>query len=281
MSSAPITVLGAGGFVGRHLVAHLQAEGVPFEAPPRDDPGLAERALGHVIYCIGLTADFRTRPHDAAEAHVGLLNRLLRAGRFASLLYLSSTRVYQGAASTCEDAPLRVNPNDPSDLYNLTKLTGESLCLSDPRPTVRAVRLSNVYGCDPGSSNFLNTVLDDALGAGRVRFGLSPASAKDYVAAADVAAILPRLALSGRRRLYNLASGENTDNAALAAALTAAAGCGVEFAPDAPSVIFPPIDVSRLRDEFGWRPRRLLDDLPELVRTWRAAAPVSLSLSNT
>lgn len=272
MNGEPITVLGAGGFVGRRLAGRLRADGVRCETPARDDRGLADRDLGHVIYCVGLTADFRTRPFDTAEAHVGLLNRLLRAGRFASLLYLSSTRVYQGAASAVETAALRVDPNDPSDLYNLTKLTGEALCLSSPRPEVRAVRLSNVYGYDPDSENFLTAVLRDALTVGRVRFATAPASAKDYVAAEDVAAILPRIALEGRRRLYNVAAGENTDNATLAAGVAAATGAATEFAPDAPAVIFPPVDVSRLREEFGWRPRRLTDDLPALAACWRTGA---------
>lgn len=270
MSADPITVLGAGGFVGRHLVAHLRAAGIPHAAPPRDDDGLTERDLGHVVYCVGLTADFRSRPFDTVEAHVGLLNRLLRAGRFSSLLYLSSTRVYQRAETTAETARLSVDPGDPSDLYNLTKLTGESLCLSMPRPTVRVVRLSNVYGHDPESENFLTAVLREALTTGRVRFGTAPDSAKDYVAVEDVVALLPAIAREGRSRLYNLAAGENTTNAAVAEGVAAATGATVSFAPDAPTIAFPPIDTGRLRGEFDWRPRRLADDLPDLVARRRA-----------
>ena len=36
MSATPVTILGASGFVGRHLLARLRADGVPCDAPTRD-----------------------------------------------------------------------------------------------------------------------------------------------------------------------------------------------------------------------------------------------------
>ncbi len=50
--------------------------------------------LGHAFYCIGLTADFRSRPFETIEAHCGLLKEVLSGSRFSSFVYLSSTRVY-------------------------------------------------------------------------------------------------------------------------------------------------------------------------------------------
>lgn len=267
-----ITVLGASGFVGRHLVAHLQARGQEVTTPPRGDDGLYVRDLGHVIYAIGVTADFRRRPFETVEAHVSLLAELLRRARFSSFLYLSSTRVYQGAAETAETARLGVQPADPSDLYNLTKLTGEALCLTRPDPAVRVARLSNVYGFDPESENFLPSLLRDALETGRVRLGLGRGSEKDYVAVEDVVERLADIALGGRQRLYNVASGGNLSNGALLDAIAAATGCTTEVAPDAPEVRFPPIDTRRLAGEFGACSRRVVEDLPDLVarlRAWR------------
>ena len=155
------TVLGASGYIGSRLVAHLQAQGHTVWAPTRGDTEVFTRPLGHVIYCVGLTADFRTRPFDTVDAHVGLLAEVLRRAQFDSLLYLSSTRVYMGAASTHEDAPLSVLPGDPSYLYNLTKLTGESLCHACGRPGVRVARLSNVVG--PGMDSASGNLVADLL----------------------------------------------------------------------------------------------------------------------
>ena len=152
---AAFTILGAGGRIGQALVTALRPHH-PVRAIDRAAlPGLlsAREPAGHVICCIGLTGDFRTRPLATAEAHVAIPARILADIPFESFLYLSSTRVYAHAATTKEDALLPASPGDPSDLYNLTKLAGEALCLSDPRPTVRAVRLSNVFGpvADPAS----------------------------------------------------------------------------------------------------------------------------------
>ena len=84
------------------------------------------------IFAIGLTADFRSRPLDTMDAHVSALAEVLRCGRFDSLTYLSSTRVYAGLPRGCGNATLVVNPSDASDLYNLSKLAGEALCLGRP-----------------------------------------------------------------------------------------------------------------------------------------------------
>lgn len=257
--STRFTILGAGGRIGQALVASLRG------CQAIDRAGLpaflaSGRPAGHIISCIGLTGDFRTRPLATAEAHVGITARVLARGGFNSFLYLSSTRVYARAATTTEDAALSVNPTDPSDLYNLTKLAGEALCLSDPRPSVRVVRLSNVTHPDPDPDTFLGQVMREGYARGQVLLRQGPGSAKDYIACADVAALLPRIATEGRYRLYNLASGQNVTHATIAARLRARHGWDIAFAPGAPEIIFPPITISRLTSEFA---PALSDPLPD------------------
>ncbi|CAN7440915.1 NAD-dependent epimerase/dehydratase family protein [Acidovorax sp. LjRoot38] len=255
------TVLGASGYIGSRLVAHLQALGHTVWAPARGDAEVFTRPLGHVIYCVGLTADFRTRPFDTVDAHVGLLAEVLRRAQFDSLLYLSSTRVYMGAASTQEDAALSVRPVDPSYLYNLTKLTGESLCHACGRPGVRVARLSNVVGpgMDAASGNLVADLVGQAR-AGRIVLRSDPQSAKDYVHVGDLLDWLPRIALAGRAATYNVASGRQTLHAQWLAWLQARTGCTVEVDAQAPLQAFPPINVQRLRGEWGVAPRAVLAD---------------------
>jgi nucleoside-diphosphate-sugar epimerase len=256
------TVLGASGVIGRQLVARLRADGQVVSTPERGDPGLYQRPLGQVIYAIGLTADFRQRPYDTVQAHVSLLAELLQRADFTSLLYLSSTRVYARAASGREDADLCVQPQDPSDLYNLSKLMGESLCLNSGRTGVRVVRLSNVVGGeDADSTNFVPSLLREAR-SGRIVLQTAPDSAKDYIHIDDVAELLPRIAAQGREHLYNVASGVQTRHAQWTEQLQRQTGCRVEVAPSAPTVSFVPIDISRLRREFAFVPRPVLSALP-------------------
>ncbi len=264
---ADFTVLGAAGFVGSALVTALECAGHRVHPVTRGTlPALlaTHRNAGHVIDCIGLTGDFRTRPHETAEAHVSITARCLAALHFESFLFLSSTRVYARAAVTREDTPLPCVPADPSDLYNLTKLAGEALCLADPRQTVRAVRLSNVYGAGMGPDVFLGEVLKEGRATHAVRFRQSAKSTKDYVSLAQVTRLLPAIATIGRHRLYNLAAGTNTSHAAIAVVLRRHFGWHVTFAPSAPTLRFPPIDTARLSAEFGAALSNLSADLPTL-----------------
>lgn len=257
---SPCTVLGATGYIGRHLVAQLRAQGHAVWAPLRGDAHVFSRELGHVFYCAGLTGNFRARPFDTLQAHVGFLAEVLRCARFDSLLYLSSTRVYLGADCTDEEAPLTVLPHDPSYLYNLSKLAGEALCHSAGPATVRVARLSNVVGpeMDWRSGNLVADLVHQAR-QGHMVLRSALASAKDYVHIDDVVDWLPRIALHGRSRTYNVASGRQTTHAQWLAHLGATFGCTAECAPEAALQSFPAIKVGRIVAEFGVVARPVLD----------------------
>jgi nucleoside-diphosphate-sugar epimerase len=249
----PITVLGAGGWIGAALVADLQRQGRPVWPVGRaalpawlagDEP------QGPVVYAIGLTADFRQRPHATAEAHVGLLSQVLQRPGVEQLLLLSSTRVYSRSADTGETTPLACLSSDPSDLYNLSKLLGEALVLQDPRPGLKVVRLSNVVGPGQPASTFVGALLQEARATGAVTIQQPADTAKDYVALADVVRLLPLIAKQGGQRLYNLGSGCNSTHAEVAAWLERQ-GVQVRFGAQATSGLsFPPLAIERLAAEF-------------------------------
>ena len=253
----PITVLGAGGWIGAALVAELRRQGRPVRTVNRAGmpAWLAERDAqglgpGPLIYAIGLTADFRQHPHATAEALVGLLSQVLQRPGIEQLLYLSSTRVYARSADTRETAPLPCLSSDPSDLYNLSKLLGEALVLQDPRPGLKVVRLSNVVGPGQPASTFVGALLAEARAGGVVTIQQPADTAKNYVALADVVRLLPLIAEQGQQRLYNLGSGRNTSHAEVAAWLERQ-GAGVRFAAQAANGIsFPPLAIDRLAIEF-------------------------------
>lgn len=245
------TVIGAAGFVGSALTAHLRRIGMDVATPCRDEQLKGD--LGHVFFCAGLTADFRSRLFDTIEAHVTAAASILRHGRFASFVYLSSTRVYQRSATGAEDEKLVVDPGDPSDVYNLSKLTGEALCLADRRPSVRVVRLSNIFGPGDRSDNFLTSLLRDARGEGRVHIQGSRTVAKDYIALDDAVAALARIPTHARSRLINIASGTSTSNGEIgdmiAARFSVPVSYGAACGPD-----FPAMDNHRMREELGIEP---------------------------
>jgi len=264
------SVLGGRGLIGSHVVAELTKRGHEVWVPARDEP-LTQRDLGIVIYAIGITADFRRRPLDTVDAHVCVLNHVLRACSFDKLIYLSSTRIYgNGDTVASEDTALSVNPTDPSDLYNLTKATGESVALHSGRPC-KVARISNVYGDDYDSQNFLSDVLRQAAREGRVTFRSSPTSQKDYIALSDVVALLLSIAESGRELVYNVASGSSTSHQAIADVLAKECQIDCEFEASSPTIHNVPISAERIRAEFGFTPHTLLADLPALFTRYKAS----------
>lgn len=254
------TVLGGHGYVGSHLVDHLRSQGYEVWVPDREDERLWHRELGHVMYCIGLTGDFRHRPFDTMEAHVGVLSRVLQQARFDTLTYLSSTRLYMDSARTDEDAPLSVQPADPSDLYNLSKLAGEALCHASGRDGVRVARLSNVVGpgMDPASGNFVASLIAEAK-SGHIALRSRPDSEKDYVHIDDVTEWLVLICQRGQNKVYNLASGRSLSHRQWAEWCAKKFGSSWSVPEGAPLQSFQPIDIQRLRSEFQVRPRHAID----------------------
>ena len=72
------SVFGANGFIGKKLIHQLKLQNLPCQIIPRNSDDVFSHPLGNVIYCIGLTSDFRYRPLEAIEAHTGYLTRLLK-----------------------------------------------------------------------------------------------------------------------------------------------------------------------------------------------------------
>ena len=263
------TILGSSGFIGSHLANHFDQVGIPYYAPLRNDPNIFEDNLGHLIYCIGLTADFREQPFNTVKAHVCYLLNILENTSFDSFLYLSSTRIYLGSKTTNEDRSLRVNPTNKDDLYNISKIMGEALCLSSSRPNVRVIRLSNVYGSDHKSTNFLTSIIQEALINKKVVLRSSLESAKDYVSIDDVVALVLQIAIKGQYSIYNIASGTNVSNQTLLSNLQELTGCTVEVLPNTKAIIFPKIAISRICNEFDFYPTSLLDSLENLINLYR------------
>ena len=268
MSLEVFTVLGANGFIGKSLAAWLHEQGHEVHTPERDltTAELIASVRGHVLYCIGLTADFRRRPWDTVDAHVCILREILAGAQFSSLTYLSSTRVYLGCKIGHEDAALTVQPNEPDQLYNLSKLLGESLCHAAhtvERP-VRVVRLSNVIGSDIASENFIYVLLREALSQGVIQLNTSLDSAKDYIALEDVTRMLEQVAIKGQSACYNLASGHQTTNLEIVQLISKLTGSTFSVDSNASQILLPPIDIHRLREEFDFKPVFPLNSLAGL-----------------
>lgn len=241
-----ITVLGASGFIGSKLVAMLVAEGHEVFAPVRGDESIFQRPLGQVYFCIGMTADFTIDPAATFEAHAGVLVRLLAKADFERIVYLSSTRLYDGQADGDEAAPLQLQPNHRRHLYDLTKATGEhfALCCSGGRGSV--ARLGCVFDDSELATGFVPELLRRLPHERTISLDSSPDAARDYIHIDDTVMALRAIMAQAPGSIYNVASGINVSNAGMASALKAL-GWEVSFSrPAGHAAAAPRVLVERL-----------------------------------
>ncbi|WP_334163224.1 NAD-dependent epimerase/dehydratase family protein [Phenylobacterium sp.] len=253
------TIVGAGGFVGRRLHARLESEGWQVSAPAKGDPGLFARDLGVVFYCAGLTADYDARPFDTVEAHATLVSEIARAGRFERLVYLSSTRLYDGQAKAevGEDEPLVFDPRDPRRVYDLSKALGENITLCRTGGRGAVARLANVYDWEAGAPGFLSEWLIRAASERALQLQSSPHVRRDYIHLDDVVAALVAMGRGEPAGIVNVASGELVSNGEIAEVFRAA-GWKVTFTGDAAPPPPPNARADRLR-ALGVEPRPVKD----------------------
>ena len=263
-----ITVLGPGGFIGSHVVKRLEVLEMDYYAPGRNE-NIESKDLGDIVYCIGLTADFRHKPFETIEAHVCFLNKVLSQYKFNSLTYLSSTRVYINCKEeeVFEDTDIVVSINHPDELYTLSKLTGERLCLSSGR-RAKIARLSNVYGSDYSSENFISDVARKIQTDKFVKFSTTPASAKDYISINSVVDLLISIAVQGKQDMYNIASGINLANDDIIGIFREHFKFDYEFDKNAKEIIFPKINIDRIKTEFGFSEDSTKNNLSQHIKTY-------------
>lgn len=259
------TIVGGSGYIGTRLSAYLQQKGHYVYTPTRSQLLDLSKLGGQIIYCAGLTGDFRNRPFDTIEAHVSLFSSILKESKFESLLYLSSTRLYINSISTEEYSDININPKNEGDLYNISKLAGESIAINSNRQNVKIARLSNVVGPDEYK---LDTYLGDIIKKaknGIIKSDLSLKSEKDYIWIDDLLDLLYAISNKGKGKIYNVASGMNIQNASWISKLVDATGCGYQIASPASELVFPKIDIRRITREFDYRATRVLDRFPQIL----------------
>jgi len=256
---AQFTVFGSTGFIGRRLTEHLVGLGHDVFTPKKDEFLGIDQNLGHVMYCVGVTSsDFFAQRFNIGRAHVTLVGELLEKNQFESFLYLSSARLYEGLESTHEEAVFNVSTESVNDFYNLSKLFGESLVLNSGLLSARVARVSYAVNLDPSSNNFFADKYRESV-SGDVCFTANRNSIKDYVVLDDVISVLPKIALEGKHPVYNVASGENVSINEIAKVLQELTNCKVAFLDTDPVRSPRAIDISRIQNEFGYRPQSVLD----------------------
>ncbi|TKF69490.1 SDR family oxidoreductase [Vibrio sp. F13] len=263
------TVIGGNGFIGSEIVRKLKDSGFDVWVPKRNDPRIFSQPLGVLIYCAGY-GECDESPTKVIESNTTYLNNILDNCHFNKIIYLSSTRIYMNQASSEENSDLKITFDDSRSLFNLTKLVSEELLRKSPHNYV-IVRPSNTYGLALKSPLFLPSIVRNAVDTGVVNMYVEPSYSKDYVSVEDIADVTIKLALRDNinREIYNLASGENVSAEDIANILEKETACEVKWHKGGNKEIFPVINIKKIKNEFEFSPRSVLEDLSSMINSYK------------
>lgn len=220
-----VLVTGAGGILGRHVLAHLAAlapgaEVIANRADLTNPDAVraevaAEAPFDKVIHLAALVpvASVRADPARAYAVNVGGTINLLSAldGQDASFLFCSSSHVYApSGAPIAEDAE-----KAPASLYGRTKWAAESAAADICEATGRAFCAARVFSIhDPAQTgSFLRPAVERRLAEEDLTkpFELPGGdSVRDFLPAERAAELVVRLTLAAATGPVNVASGRGT-----------------------------------------------------------------------
>lgn len=170
------------------------------------------------------------------------------------LIFASSASVYSGSDEKCRvsDQPC------PTDIYGLTKYTGEML-IQQVLTDYALARLFNVYGNHDPNAHLIPKLYECATHVGNAELG-AVHTARDYVHVSDVAAALCALvAYKGNERIFNVGTGESHTVSAVVEAVKKLYNPELEVSYANPKHLRrddkPRLraDVTRTEDELGWQ----------------------------
>ncbi|WP_084681835.1 NAD-dependent epimerase/dehydratase family protein [Actinomycetospora chiangmaiensis] len=263
-----VVITGAGGFVGRHVVAAFPTTGGEVAALDRTaldvtDPDAVRRALAGADVVCHLAARVRVResredPAGYWRTNLDGTRNVLAACGPATRVVLTSTAAVHAAS----DAPIAADaPLDPTSPYAASKLAADLVArdlAAAGGPGVVTLRAFNVAG--PGDRDASRVV--PALLSGRpFRVNGDGSAVRDYLHVADLAdAVVAASAAAepGTWRAYSVGSGRGTSVAELVDVVGRVTGRSVpvEHAPAVAEAARLVADPTRITADLGWRPRR-------------------------
>lgn len=282
-----VLVTGGEGFIGHHLVGHLNRAGAEVSSlgnatagsPDRlpdgvthhdadiKDTSVAETirrvdpdAVVHLA-AIHFIPFCRENPGVAWDVNVGGTRNILEALRDVGpdrFVFASSGAVY-----TPDDTPHHEGAErKPDDTYGRTKLVGEDLVelhAGETFDTGLCARLFNVYGSGETNPHLIPDIVEQ-LGTETITLGnLSPE--RDFIHIDDVCDALVTLLTAPREgfRAYNVGTGTSHSVRSVAEAVVRVGGTDDEITQasdrvresDRPRLC---ADIGRISEELGWTP---------------------------
>ncbi len=294
MRPGPAFVSGGAGFAGRHLVRHLEREGVEVIAPDRGELDLGDADAVRALFAsTGISTCFHLAafsspslslqaPAEALLGNVAMTLNLLEAVRHeapeATVVLVGSGQVYGEPTSlpATEESPL-----EPGNPYAVSKATGDLLGRQyEVAFGIKVLRMRPFNHAGPGQSDeYVVSTLARQVAAAEaagddvcvLRTG-SPDSARDFTDVRDVvAAYVAAADLDGGA--FNVCRGSATSVADLIAMLAYASRLPIRHEVDPGRLRANEVPTlygssERLRRACGWSPAIPLEQTVRDTLDW-------------
>ena len=242
MPSSTIWISGACGFIGRALQSEGH-QGCNHKALLSGEP-LAEHI--QTIVHAGRDPQIGT-PEYRLEADIELEIARFARERGLNYVMLSSRKVYGAQSSPIlEDVDCQ-----PTDAYGNNKFAMEQHLLGLLGERLTILRLSNVFGYEPGRKTFMGAMLDGLASKGEIHFNMSPMTVRDFIPIAIAAKAIAVIANKPPGGVLNIGSGVAFPTGELAEAVIAGFGQGRLYVTDERIRDAFHLDIGRMLAETG------------------------------
>lgn len=278
-------VTGGSGFIGHHLINHLQdyqvlTMSVDLVPPPADSkpdafvqadvassdfPELVESFNPDVVYHLAAKVAVKSSPEEAPEyIRTNVLGTALAA--------LGATRAAAGLVfASSQAAVVRPGEEAPASLYGVTKHTGEYLLRNAGLVKLALLRFTNVYGpmhtVKGVVGRFIQAKIDDAP----VQIHGSGQQTRDFIHVDDVCRALVAAGRVDSSVAVDVGTGVSTSIVQLAKALEIGV---LSHTTDSPGVPSSGCDNTAAKEALDWKPTVALGvGLRRTLLNWKACPP--------
>jgi UDP-glucose 4-epimerase len=215
-----LLVVGRHGFLARHFLQVCKEPLIAVGHEAIDDPNLldgVDRIVSFMRHPLLGSEEYRPQTMDPDLRLAGRI-----AGRAIDYIMLSSRKVYAPSARPLGET----DPTAPQDRYGRHKLAVEQELRARLGRRLTILRLANVFGDEraAGRRTFFALMLEALAREGRIRFDMSPFTARDFLPVAAFARLLARIAAAPPGGILNVGSGIALPTGRLA--LWLLEGCG-------------------------------------------------------
>ncbi len=265
-----VAVTGASGVLGRHLIAHLAAEGISAAAIGRAEWDLREwrdpAELDDLLGGVEAVFHFGAAMPGAGSDPRALLDANVRAcaalGLWATerripIVFTGSAGIYAASDRPADEAAAQADC-PVGNLYGLTKLLAERLLVGLTGLDLCVLRISSVYGAGLASGKMVAKMLAAASQGEPIQLSAPADDRINLVHAGDVARAAIMALRAGARGSFNIGGPAMVTVEEIAQAAVHAAGRGKVLQPSEAGRRQPEcrfhISLDRARRAFGFVP---------------------------